>query len=96
VQSCGDCHYANFGIYAALDGAPIFDITDFDETLPAPFEWDLKRLATSFSVDARCRELRQMDALQLSSLKRMVHELEILGVAVPSEILRGALTETPD
>ncbi len=55
VQSCGDCHLANFGSYAALDGAAIFDVTDFDETLPAPFEWDLKRLATSFAVDARGR-----------------------------------------
>ncbi len=55
VQSCGDCHLANFGIYSAWDGTPIFDVTDFDETLPAPFEWDLKRLAASVAVDARCR-----------------------------------------
>ena len=57
VQSCGDCHLANFGIYAALDGAPVFDITDFDETLPAPFEWDVKRLAVSVAVDARGRRM---------------------------------------
>ena len=55
VQSCGDCHLANFGSYAALDGTPVFDINDFDETLPAPFEWDVKRLATSFTLDARGR-----------------------------------------
>ena len=55
VQSCGDCHLANFGTYAAPDGTPVFDITDFDETLPAPFEWDLKRLAVSFVVHARSR-----------------------------------------
>src|SRR5258708_23146522 len=48
VQSCGDCHLANFGSYAASDDTPVFDVTDFDETLPAPFEWDLKRLAASF------------------------------------------------
>jgi uncharacterized protein (DUF2252 family) len=59
VQSCGDCHLANFGSYAAADGAPVFDITDFDETLPAPFEWDLKRLATSFAVDARDRGMSE-------------------------------------
>ncbi|MEJ1976473.1 MAG: DUF2252 domain-containing protein [Acetobacteraceae bacterium] len=47
VQSCGDCHLANFGSYASPEGQPVFDINDFDETLPAPFEWDLKRLATS-------------------------------------------------
>jgi uncharacterized protein (DUF2252 family) len=57
VQSCGDCHLANFGTYAAPDGTPVFDITDFDETLPAPFEWDLKRLAVSFVVHARSRGL---------------------------------------
>jgi uncharacterized protein (DUF2252 family) len=59
VQSCGDCHLANFGSCAAPDGTPTFDITDFDETLPTPFEWDLKRLATSFAVDARGRGLSE-------------------------------------
>nr|WP_232227925.1 DUF2252 domain-containing protein [Asaia astilbis] len=48
VQSCGDCHLANFGSYASAEGIAIFDINDFDETYPAPFEWDLKRLGTSF------------------------------------------------
>jgi uncharacterized protein (DUF2252 family) len=57
VQSCGDCHHANFGTYAANDGSPVFDVNDFDETTPAPFEWDLKRLATSFVVDGRSRSL---------------------------------------
>jgi uncharacterized protein (DUF2252 family) len=66
VQSCGDCHLANFGTYAAPDGTPVFDITDFDETLPAPFEWDLKRLATSFIVDARDRGLPQRACAQLA------------------------------
>ncbi|HEX3410692.1 MAG TPA: DUF2252 family protein, partial [Stellaceae bacterium] len=37
VQSCGDCHLANFGAYATPEGAPVFDVNDFDETLPAPF-----------------------------------------------------------
>src|SRR5262249_13637655 len=37
VQSCGDCHHANFGIYSSLDGTLVFDVIDFDETLPAPF-----------------------------------------------------------
>jgi uncharacterized protein (DUF2252 family) len=57
VQSCGDCHLANFGIYSAPDGSPVFDLIDFDETLPAPFEWDVKRLAASCVVAARCRKL---------------------------------------
>jgi uncharacterized protein (DUF2252 family) len=55
VQSCGDCHLNNFGAFASAEGTPVFDVNDFDETLPAPFEWDLKRLATSFALAARVR-----------------------------------------
>src|ERR1700749_4633994 len=50
AQSCGACHLANFGTFASPEGAPVFDINHFDETLPAPFEWDLKRLAASFAT----------------------------------------------
>ena len=53
VQCCGDCHLMNFGGFATPERKLIFDINDFDETLPAPFEWDLKRLATSFVLAAR-------------------------------------------
>jgi uncharacterized protein (DUF2252 family) len=70
VQSCGDCHAANFGTYAAPDGSPVFDITDFDETLPAPFEWDLKRLALSFVVDGQCRGVA--DRLCRQTARRVV------------------------
>ena len=47
VQACGDCHLANFGLFGTPERNVIFDLNDFDETLPAPWEWDLKRLATS-------------------------------------------------
>ena len=53
LQACGDAHLANFGAYATPEGMAVFDINDFDETLPAPFEWDLKRLATSLVVAGR-------------------------------------------
>ncbi len=53
VQACGDCHLLNFGGFATPERLLIFDINDFDETLPAPWEWDLKRLATSFVVASR-------------------------------------------
>jgi uncharacterized protein (DUF2252 family) len=53
VQCCGDAHLLNFGMYAAPDRRLVFDVNDFDETLPAPFEWDVKRLAASFAVAAR-------------------------------------------
>ncbi len=47
AQSCGDAHLMNFGSFASPENIPVFDINDFDETLQAPFEWDIKRLATS-------------------------------------------------
>lgn len=53
VQLCGDAHLSNFGLYAAPDRVPVFDLNDFDETNPGPFEWDLKRLAASFALAAR-------------------------------------------
>jgi uncharacterized protein (DUF2252 family) len=53
VQCCGDAHLSNFGVFAAPDRRVVFDLNDFDETLPAPFEWDLKRLVASFVVAAR-------------------------------------------
>ena len=53
AQLCGDAHLSNFGGFAAPDRRLIFDINDFDETHPGPFEWDLKRLAASFSVGGR-------------------------------------------
>src|SRR5262249_4576160 len=56
VQSCGDCHLMNFGAFASPERTLLFDINDFDETLPAPFEWDVKRLAASFVLAGRWRQ----------------------------------------
>lgn len=53
VQACGDCHIQNFGIFATPERNLIFDINDFDETLSAPWEWDLKRLTVSIHVAGR-------------------------------------------
>ncbi|MGW0747844.1 DUF2252 domain-containing protein [Streptomyces sp. NPDC002587] len=55
VQLCGDAHLLNFGVYASPERALLFDVNDFDETLPGPFEWDVKRLAASVAVAARDR-----------------------------------------
>jgi uncharacterized protein (DUF2252 family) len=55
VQICGDCHLMNFGGFATPERHVIMDINDFDETLPGPWEWDLKRLAVSFILAARDR-----------------------------------------
>jgi uncharacterized protein (DUF2252 family) len=53
VQLCGDAHLANFGLFASPERRLVFDVNDFDETLPGPWEWDVKRLAASLEVAAR-------------------------------------------
>ena len=55
AQLCGDAHLSNFGIFAAPDRRLVFSIDDFDETLPGPFEWDVKRFAASFAIAGRDR-----------------------------------------
>ena len=62
VQSCGDAHLMNFGAFATPERRMIFDINDFDETLPAPWEWDIKRLATSFLIASRSNGFSEADA----------------------------------
>jgi uncharacterized protein (DUF2252 family) len=59
VQACGDAHLSNFGAFAAPDRRLVFDLNDFDETLPGPWEWDLKRLAASFAIAARERGFKR-------------------------------------
>jgi uncharacterized protein (DUF2252 family) len=55
VQLCGDAHLANFGLFASPERRVLFGMNDFDETLPGPFDWDLRRLAASFAIAARHR-----------------------------------------
>ena len=69
VQLCGDAHLSNFGGFAAPDRRLVFSINDFDETLPGPFEWDVKRLAASFAVAGRDRGF---DAKQRQAINRAV------------------------
>lgn len=59
TQLCGDAHVANFGIFAGQDRMPVFDVNDFDETNPGPFEWDVMRLVTSFVLAARDNGFRR-------------------------------------
>src|SRR5262245_12019815 len=61
VQACGDCHLLNFGGFATPERRLAFDINDFDETLPAPWEWDVKRLAASFVIAARNNDFSKSD-----------------------------------
>jgi uncharacterized protein (DUF2252 family) len=62
VQACGDCHLMNFGAFATPERRLIFDINDFDETSPAPWEWDIKRLAASFVIAGRNNRFSKEDA----------------------------------
>jgi uncharacterized protein (DUF2252 family) len=61
VQLCGDAHLSNFGVFGTPERQLIFDINDFDETLPGPWEWDVKRMAASFEVMGRFREFSAAD-----------------------------------
>ena len=58
VQACGDAHLLNFGLYASPERRLVFDVNDFDETLPGPWEWDVKRLAASIVIAGRDRGLQ--------------------------------------
>ena len=62
VQACGDCHLLNFGFFATPERNLVFDINDFDETLPAPWEWDLKRLVVSFVIAGRDSDLSDQES----------------------------------
>ena len=62
-QICGDAHLSNFGVFASPERRAMFDINDFDETLPGPWEWDVKRLAASFEVAGR-DDPKQLDLLR--------------------------------
>jgi uncharacterized protein (DUF2252 family) len=61
VQVCGDAHLSNFGFFASPERQLVFDINDFDETLPGPWEWDVKRLAASIEVAGRDRGMDVAD-----------------------------------
>jgi uncharacterized protein (DUF2252 family) len=71
VQACGDAHLSNFGSFAAPDRRLILDVNDFDETLPGPWEWDVKRLAASFEIAGRDRNFtpKQTRAAALSAVR---------------------------
>src|SRR5215216_1741585 len=71
VQLCGDAHLSNFGVFASPERRLLFDLNDFDETLPGPFEWDVKRMAASFTIAARHNGFTKADtkAATLASVR---------------------------
>ncbi|MGL6224878.1 MAG: DUF2252 domain-containing protein [Steroidobacteraceae bacterium] len=68
VQLCGDAHLSNFGAYASPDRRLVFDLNDFDETSPGPFEWDVKRLAASIEVAARANGFGRKDRRRIAGV----------------------------
>src|SRR5215212_9972088 len=104
AQLCGDAHLLNFGAYASPERSLLFDLNDFDETLPGPWEWDVKRLAASLVVAGRdngfevadCRRAAQ--ASVASYRQRMAEfsemgELEVWYSRIGEEDIHGLLTE---
>jgi len=75
LQLCGDCHLLNFGLFASVERRLIFDINDFDETLPGPWEWDVKRLAASVAV--ACRDLGLSDRKALDFAESCVRSYRV-------------------
>jgi len=88
LQLCGDCHLLNFGTFATPERRVIFDLNDFDETLPGPWEWDLKRLVASFIIASRSNGFSKRDARESalacarSYRKRMVEFAEMTALEV--------------
>ena len=83
VQACGDCHLLNFGGFGTPERRVIFDLNDFDETLPAPWEWDVKRLAASFVIAGRsngfkARRSREAAVAAVKSYRRRLSEFSCL------------------
>ena len=67
VQLCGDAHISNFGFFGSPERRLLFDVNDFDETLPGPWEWDVKRLAASFVIAGRDSGYRKKDSRDASA-----------------------------
>ena len=70
AQLCGDAHLSNFGVFASPEREMLFDINDFDETLPGPWEWDVKRLAVSLCVAGRDRNLTKQEVADILVVDR--------------------------
>ncbi|WP_405581349.1 DUF2252 domain-containing protein [Streptomyces sp. NBC_01092] len=86
VQLCGDAHLLNFGLYASPERALLFDLNDFDETFPGPFEWDVKRLATSVAVAARENGHREPDVARAAREAVAEYRIAMRGLARRGEL----------
>jgi uncharacterized protein (DUF2252 family) len=81
VQLCGDAHLSNFGVFASPEREMLFDINDFDETLPGPWEWDVKRLASSLCVAGRDRGLTTQETADVLAWTVQAYRQSMRGFA---------------
>lgn len=81
AQLCGDAHLSNFGLFAAPDRRLVFDANDFDETLPGPFEWDVKRLVASLAIAARSIGADESQAREIAQASAQAYRLRMRELA---------------
>jgi len=86
VQLCGDAHLSNFGLFAGQDRTVIFDVNDFDETNPGPFEWDVMRLAASFMLAAQDNGFSEKDADAITRLVASTYRATMAEYATMSDL----------
>ena len=88
VQACGDAHLLNFGVFATPERHLVFDVNDFDETLPAPWEWDVKRLAASVAVAGRGASFapEQVDVAVASMVRGYRTRMQQLSAMAPLDV----------
>ena len=80
-QLCGDAHLSNFGVFASPERRLLFDLNDFDETLPGPFEYDVKRMAASFTIAARNNGLTKAESIQVTTAAVRAYREAMAGFA---------------
>jgi uncharacterized protein (DUF2252 family) len=86
VQLCGDAHLSNFGVFASPERELLFDINDFDETLPGPWEWDVKRLTASLCVAGRDRNLSRAEIADVLAWTTQAYRQSMRGFAQMSNL----------
>jgi uncharacterized protein (DUF2252 family) len=86
VQACGDAHLSNFGVFASAERTLVFDVNDFDETLPGPWEWDVKRLAASLAVAGREREFSDKERTKVVLASVQAYRSEMARLATMSDL----------
>src|SRR5215475_40725 len=96
VQACGDCHLSNFGFFASPERELIFDLNDFDETLPGPWEWDVERLVASLAIAAQANGLSDAKARDVAAAAAREYRKSMAWLAGIGAMRRFHLMVTAD